>query len=49
LAVLSGVPLGLFGDAIDGVWIALVGGFLFSVATASYPKSGESEVRPVAG
>lgn len=49
LAVLSGVPLGLFVDAIDGVWMALVGGFLFSVATTSYPKSGQSETRNAAG
>ena len=48
LTMLSGVPLGLFVDAIDGVWIALVGGFLFSVASASYPKAGESESRPPA-
>ena len=36
LTVLMGVALGVFGNALDGVWIALVGGFLFYVATASY-------------
>ena len=36
LTVIMGVALGVFGNALDGVWIALVGGFLFSVATASY-------------
>ena len=36
LTVIMGVAMGVFGDVFDGVWIALVGGFLFSVATASY-------------
>ena len=36
LTVLMGVALGILGNTLDGVWIALVGGFLFSVATASY-------------
>jgi len=36
LTVLLGVALGYFGNALDGVWIILVGAFLFSVATASY-------------
>ena len=36
LTVLIGLILGLFVNVIDGVWVALIGGFLFSVATASY-------------
>ena len=36
LTVLMGIALGVFGEPLDGVWIALVGGFLFSVATVSY-------------
>ena len=36
LTVILGVVMGVFGSALDGVWIILVGGFLFSVATASY-------------
>ena len=36
ITVLLGVAMGVFGNVLDGVWIALVGGFLFSVATVSY-------------
>jgi Zn-dependent protease len=36
LTVLTGVAMGVFGSILDGVWIAIVGAFLFSVATASY-------------
>ena len=36
LTVVLGLVLGLFVNVIDGVWVALIGGFLFSVATASY-------------
>ncbi len=36
LTVLMGIALGVIGEPMDGVWIALVGVFLFSVATASY-------------
>ena len=48
LTVLAGVPMGLFVDVIDGIWIALVGGFLFSAATASYPKPDQTEACPAA-
>ena len=36
LTVLTGLVLGLLVNVMDGVWVALIGGFLFSVATASY-------------
>ena len=36
LTVAMGIAMGVFGSPLDGVWIVLVGGFLFSVATASY-------------
>ena len=36
IIVLIGLALGVFVNLVDGVWIALVGGFLFTVATASY-------------
>ena len=36
LTVLIGVAMGVFANPVDGVWIALVGAFLLSVATASY-------------
>ena len=34
--VILGLVMAILVNAIDGVWIAIVGGFLFSVATASY-------------
>ena len=33
--IVGGLVLGIFVDLIDGVWVALIGAFLFSVATAS--------------
>lgn len=36
LTVVLGFVLGFFVNVMDGVWIALVGGFLLAVATASY-------------
>ncbi len=36
LTVLIGVLLGVFVNVVDGVWVAVIGSFLFSVATASY-------------
>ena len=36
VTVILGVAMGVFGSVLDGVWIVLVGGFLFSVATAGY-------------
>lgn len=34
-AVILGISIGIILDPIDGIWIAVVGSFLFSVATAS--------------
>ena len=36
VTVLIGVVLGWLLSPMDGVWVALIGGFIFSVATASY-------------
>ena len=36
LTVLSGVAMAVFENVVDGVWLAVVGGFLFSVATVSF-------------
>jgi Zn-dependent protease len=38
LMLLGGIGLAIFVDTVDGIWIALVGGFLFSVASSSYPR-----------
>ena len=38
LMLVSGIALAIFVDTADGIWIALVGGFLFSVASNSYPR-----------
>ena len=36
--VLGGVTLALFLEPVDGVWVGIVGLFLFSMAKSSYPK-----------
>lgn len=36
LTVLMGLALGILVNVFNGVWIAIIGAFLFSVATASY-------------
>jgi Zn-dependent protease len=38
LMLAAGIALAIFVDTVDGIWIALVGGFLFSVASSSYPR-----------
>ena len=43
LTVLMGVVMGVFWNVFDGVWIAVVGAFLFSVATASYRRELSKE------
>ena len=35
---LGGVALAVWVDPVDGVWVAIVGLFLFSIAKASYPR-----------
>ena len=35
LAIAIGLALGIFVNPLDGIWIAVIGGFLFSAATAS--------------
>ncbi len=42
LAMSVGLALGIFVNPLDGVWIAVIGGFLFSVATASYRQERSS-------
>ncbi len=44
--VLLGLFLGIFVDVVDGVWVAVIGLFLFSVATAGY-REQDSQVGPV--
>ena len=39
--LLGGIPLALFGSVVNGVWLALVGGFLLSAATSAYPRRRE--------
>ena len=43
IAVLLGIAVGLMIEPVNGVWIAIVGSFLFSVATASL-REGRSRV-----
>jgi Zn-dependent protease len=43
LTVLLGVTLGIFVGAVNGIWVALIGSFLFSVATASYREERSRE------
>jgi Zn-dependent protease len=38
LTLLTGLVLGILVSPVDGVWLALVGGFLFSIATADYRR-----------
>ncbi len=38
LMLAAGIGLAIFVDTVDGIWIALVGGFLFTVASSSYPR-----------
>lgn len=42
LAMSLGLALGILANPIDGVWIAVIGAFLFSVATASYRQERAS-------
>ncbi len=44
LTVVLGVTLSIFADAVNGIWVALIGGFLFSVATASHREECSWEV-----
>ena len=46
LLLLGGIPLALFGNMLNGVWLSLVGGFLLSAATSGYPRRPER--RPAA-
>ena len=43
IAVLLGIAIGVMIEPVNGVWIAIVGSFLFSVATASL-RDGSSRV-----
>jgi len=43
LMVLLGVTLGIFVNPVNGMWVALIGSFLFSVATASYREERSKE------
>jgi len=43
LTVLMGLVVGIFVNVINGVWIAFIGAFLFSVATASYRQERSRE------
>ena len=36
--VVGGVSLALFMEPVDGVWLGIVGMFLFSMARGSFPK-----------
>ena len=38
LMILAGILMAVFVDTVNGVWIALIGGFLFTVASSSYPR-----------
>ena len=38
LLILGGIYYAVRGNLMDGVWGAVIGAFLFSVATGSYPK-----------
>ena len=43
LTVLLGIALSIFVGPVNGVWVAIIGGFLFSVATASYREERSRE------
>lgn len=43
LTVILGVLLGLFVNPVDGIWLALIGSFLFSMATAAYRRESSTE------
>ena len=47
LTAATGLGLAVFVNLLDGIWIALIGGFLFSVATASYREESSGEPRAV--
>ncbi len=50
LTVLLGVALGIFVGPVNGIWVAIVGSFLFSVATTSYREERSREaVRQLGG
>ena len=36
--LLGGISLAVFLEPVDGVWLAIVGAFLFSMAKSSFPK-----------
>ena len=38
LMLLAGIVLAIMVDMADGIWIGLIGGFIFMVASSSYPK-----------
>ena len=42
LTVAGGLTLAVLVDLFDGLWIALIGGFLFSVATASHREESST-------
>lgn len=41
LMIIGGVFIALRGNLVDGIWGAVIGLFLLSVATGSYPRSAE--------
>lgn len=47
LTAVTGLGLAVFVNLFDGIWIALIGGFLVSVATASYREESSGEPRAV--
>ncbi len=47
LTMLIGLTLGILMNPLNGVWIALIGGFLFSVATAGYREERARATVPV--
>ena len=43
LTVILGVALGIFVGAVNGIWVIIIGGFLFTIATASYREERSRE------
>ena len=41
LMIAGGIYMAVRGNLVDGVWAAVIGAFLLSVATGSYPKQTE--------
>lgn len=38
LMIVGGIVYALRGNLVDGIWAAVIGAFLLSVATRSYPR-----------